>query len=112
MNPPQNLLFFLLTRYQEGKPYKLRKPSQRIRKSYRSYETLIGPIRKHIKQRIDFSLLNFDLMGIFFNNCGEWLEDKTDGAQEPECTYRYMRIPSTAQRSYQGTQQISGGTLQ
>ena len=49
-------------------------------------------------------------MGIF-NNCSEWLEDKADGAQEPECTFKYMRIPSTAQRSHQGTQQSIGDAL-
>src|SRR3546814_1922683 len=32
-------------------------------------------------------------------------------AQEPQCTYGYMRIPSTAQRSNRVAQQVSRGSL-
>ncbi len=32
-------------------------------------------------------------------NCHERFEGEADGAQKPECTRKYMRISSTAQRS-------------
>ena len=41
-----------------------------------------------------------------FENRRERFESKADGTQEPECTSQYMRIPSTAQRSYRNVQQV------
>src|SRR3546814_18644116 len=37
-------------------------------------------------------------------------ECKAHGAQEPQCTCWYMRIPSTAQRSNRVAQQVSRGS--